>query len=97
LVSYTHKKWDYDTIFWRRRRTADQKEVDFVLEKSDGSTIGIEVKLDDSVSDHDFYGLKLLREMTGERFCKGVVLYTGREIVPFDTKLWALPAAFLWE
>jgi predicted AAA+ superfamily ATPase len=78
-------------------RTADQKEVDFVIEKPNGDTIGIEVKLERVPDKHDFAGLKLLQEATGAKFKKGIVLYPGTELVSFGEKLWAVPACYLWE
>jgi len=77
-------------------RTSDGKEVDFVVEKHNGDTIGIEVKLDMSVKQEDFKGLKVLKEAVGEKFVKGIVIYTGREIVPFDDDMWAVPVCYLW-
>ena len=77
-------------------RTSDQKEVDFVLEKR-GGVIGIEVKLESVPDIHDFAGLKLLKDATGNRFRRGVVIYPGTELVPFGEDLWAVPACYLWE
>jgi predicted AAA+ superfamily ATPase len=78
-------------------RTSDQKEVDFVAEKNNGDTVGIKVKLSGSLDKRDFYGLKLLKEAVGDRFKKGIVLYTGTEIVPWGEGLWAVPVCYLWE
>ena len=77
-------------------RTSDQKEVDFVLERG-GGLIGIEAKLNSTPDNHDFSGLKLLREAAGERFKKGIVIYPGTELVPFGEDLWAVPVCYLWE
>jgi predicted AAA+ superfamily ATPase len=78
-------------------RTQDQKEVDFVVEKTNGDTLGIEVKLSSSVDAKDFGGLKVLREAAGKSFKKGIVVYTGNEIVPFGDKFWAVPVCYFWE
>jgi len=32
-----------------------------------------------------------------DRFLRGVVLYTGQEVVPFSPKLFAMPLTALWE
>jgi predicted AAA+ superfamily ATPase len=77
-------------------RTSDQKEVDFVLEKG-RKVIGIEVKLNSSPTIHDFAGLRLLKEATGNRFKLGVVVYPGTEMVPFGEDLWAVPVCYLWK
>jgi predicted AAA+ superfamily ATPase len=78
-------------------RTSDQKEVDFVLEKRNGDTIGIEVKLSHAPDVRDFAGLKILKEAVGEKFSCGIVLHTGSEMVTFGDDMWAVPVNFLWE
>lgn len=77
-------------------RTSDNKEVDFVLEKTNGKLAAIEVKNRDNVNQADFNGLKTLQNLTGDDFICGVVLYRGQNIVPFGDKLWAVPIANLW-
>jgi predicted AAA+ superfamily ATPase len=77
-------------------RTSDGKEVDFVLERSDGRLAGIEVKARDAVESRDFAGLRELQSRTGQDFAIGVVLYGGRETVAFGERLWAVPHALLW-
>jgi predicted AAA+ superfamily ATPase len=72
-------------------------ETDFIVEKDDGSTIAIEVKLDSSLNDKDFKNLELCRETIGAKFNKGVVIYTGEELVPYGDKLYAVPVNYLWE
>jgi predicted AAA+ superfamily ATPase len=77
-------------------RTSDGKEVDFVLEKPDGSVFGIEVKKSESVTIQDFKGIKAFEELTGKDFAGGVVLYAGKDAVPFGKNLWAVPFFALW-
>jgi predicted AAA+ superfamily ATPase len=77
-------------------RTSDGKEVDFVVEKHNGDTIGIEVKLDMTIKQEDFKGLKVLKEAVGNKFVKGVVIYTGNEIGTFGEDMWAVPVCYLW-
>lgn len=78
-------------------RTSDNKEVDFVLERPDGRLTGIEVKSSDSVRSADFKGLKILQEAAGDDFISGIVLYTGKDTVPFGEKLLAVPVSALWQ
>ena len=78
-------------------RTSDGKEVDFVLEKPDGTIFGIEVKKSESVNIQDFKGLIALAELTGNDFTGGVVLYSGKDTVPFGKNLWAVPYPILWQ
>jgi uncharacterized protein len=78
-------------------RTHAGREVDIVLEADDGRLVGIEVKAAATVGVGDVKGLVALREAAGKRFHRGVVLYTGRETLPFGSDLWALPVTALWQ
>jgi predicted AAA+ superfamily ATPase len=73
------------------------KEVDFVLENASGEVIGIEAKLDSAISDRDFANMRILRDMLGDRFRKGAIIYAGTEQVPFKDDMWAMPVNCLWE
>lgn len=77
-------------------RTSDNKEIDFVLEKPNGHLAAVEVKKSDSVSKSDFKGLEELQSITGDDFICGIVLYRGRDVVPFGQNLWAVPMHNLW-
>jgi predicted AAA+ superfamily ATPase len=76
-------------------RTVDNKEADFVLERSNGDLAGVEVKSAGTISANDFGGLKVLQELTGESFKCGVVLYLGQNVIPFGDKMFAVPMASL--
>lgn len=78
-------------------RTSDDKEVDFILEKPDGTVFAIEIKKSESVDKHDFKGIKVFAELVGKDFIGGVVLYSGKEAVPFGQNLWAVPFHILWQ
>jgi uncharacterized protein len=77
-------------------RTSDNKEVDFVLQKSDGMLAGIEVKAKDKVNSDDFKGLRALQEQAGKDFACGVVLYRGTSTIPYGDRFWAIPVSALW-
>jgi len=77
-------------------RDRDGREVDIVLERRDGSVVGIEVKSAASVSTGDLRGLRHLRDRLGDRFKAGVLLYTGPSTVPFGDRLAAVPLEGLW-
>ena len=78
-------------------RTADGKEVDFVLERPDGSVAGVEVKASKRVVSADFKGMEALRNLTKDDFVCGVVLYSGEEVVPFGERFLAVPFSALWK
>ncbi|MBX2905198.1 MAG: ATP-binding protein [Taibaiella sp.] len=78
-------------------RTSDGKEVDFILEKPDGTVFAIEVKRSESVNIHDFKGIQLFASLSPREFIGGVILYSGKEVVPFGNNLWAVPFHVLWQ
>lgn len=78
-------------------RTSDGKEVDFVLERPDGTLAGIEIKTSTRVDSADFKGLKELQVATGNDLQCGIVLYAGKDIVPFGEELLAVPLSMLWQ
>lgn len=78
-------------------RTSDGKEVDFILERPDGTLAGIEVKTSTRVGTADFKGLRELQKATGDDLQCGVVLYAGKDVVPFGEKLFAVPVSALWQ
>jgi predicted AAA+ superfamily ATPase len=78
-------------------RTSDGKEVDFVLERPDGSILAIEIKKSESVNSRDFNGINTLAELAPKEFIGGIVLYAGKDAVPFGKNLWAVPLSVLWQ
>lgn len=78
-------------------RTSDNKEVDFILERPDGSLAAIEVKSRDRVDQGDFKGIKELQAIVGNDMICGIVLYQGLELVPFGKNLFAVPVSYLWQ
>lgn len=77
-------------------RTSNNIEVDFILEDRAGRLTGIEVKASSTVDGKDFKGLRHLQETEAESFQRGIVLYSGREIIPFGEKLFAVPLSMWW-
>jgi len=67
------------------------------LECPDGTLAGIEVKTSTRVDGADFKGLKEFQEATGSDFQSGIVLYAGKEVVPFGEKLFAVLLSMLWQ
>jgi predicted AAA+ superfamily ATPase len=75
----------------------DGQETDFVIEKDDGTAVAVEVKLDATITEKDFKNLELCQKTLGDNFKKGIIIYTGGDIVPFGGNLWAVPVNYLWE
>lgn len=93
-----HKQitWSQDRPKLFYYRTAAGREVDFVLENVRGQITGIEVKASATLDRKDFRGLDDSAMTTGERFHRGVLLYTGSEVIPFASNLHAMPISALW-
>jgi len=90
------KKWSAygnqrPMYFWR---THGGGEADFVVEK-DGRIIAFEVKAGHRVDARDLKGLIECRETLGPRFCRGVALYGGDDILPLGDRLFAVPLRLL--
>ena len=77
-------------------RTQSGVEVDLLLEARDGRVAAIEVKAAARIERRDTRGLEFLREHLGERFVRGVVLYTGQHTLPAGDRTWAMPIDALW-
>ena len=72
------------------------KEVDFVIESPNGKTIGIEVKLDKTINEKDWANMLILQETIGSRFIRGIIIYTGNELIQTTRSIWAVPVWYLF-
>ena len=79
--------------FWR---TASGQEVDIVMEDNAGRLVGIEIKAGATLGGADIKGLQAMASAAGKRWVRGVVLYTGNEVIPFAANLHGLPMSQLW-
>lgn len=77
-------------------RTSTGKEVDLVLESRSRDVVGVEVKAAMSIQPKDFAGLRYLQQVAGDSFRAGIVLYTGKDVLPMGENLWAMPISTLW-
>ncbi|MBX2924344.1 MAG: hypothetical protein KF746_19235 [Chitinophagaceae bacterium] len=66
--------------------------VDLVLEDRRKQPYGIEIKSTAPVNNNHFKGLKRLTEVTGKKFQRGIVLYSGEQVVGgFEENMQAIP------
>lgn len=91
LKSSTYAKKKAGIYYYR---TSDKREIDFILEFSDG-VIAIEVKSKKNVSKEDFKHIYDLQEKLQKTFIKGIVFYTGDKLLRIDIKMYAVPLGFL--
>jgi len=72
-------------------------EVDLVLEDRKKQLYGIEIKSKASITQNDFKGLRRLAELAGPKFKRGIVLYSGDQVLGgFGENLQAVPISNLW-
>jgi len=98
VVTELRKQMSWSKVFAKmyHYRTRTGSEVDIVLEGAGARIVGIEIKASATISAGDFKGLKALAEAVGDRFHRGVLLYTGKEALPFGKQMHALPVSALW-
>ena len=77
-------------------RTSSGQEVDVVMETRRRDLVGVEIKAAATVADADFRGLHSFAAIAGKRLRAGIVLYAGRETLPFGDRMWAVPLEALW-
>ncbi len=77
-------------------RTYNNQEIDFIIEKPNGTLIAIEVKARQTVTQNDFQTMRMLQNELPTKFSRGIVLYQGDKILPFGHNLWAMPLSSLW-
>jgi predicted AAA+ superfamily ATPase len=77
-------------------RTSSGQEVDVVMETRRRDLVGVEIKSAATVADADFRGLHSFAAIAGKRLRAGIVLYAGRETLPFGDRMWAVPLEALW-
>lgn len=78
-------------------RTKDQIEVDLVIENRRRQVVAIDVKAASTVRAEDFRGLEHLAARLGDDLIVGLVLYTGRQTLPFGPRFRAMPVSAVWE
>lgn len=88
---FKHASWSHKQVRLYHFRSRLGQEVDLVVEDNQGRIVGIEVKLSATPSPKDFAGLRTLRHHLKQKFVRGILIYTGNDLVPFDKNLHAIP------
>jgi predicted AAA+ superfamily ATPase len=79
-------------------RDQQKKEVDFVLEASDGSIVALEIKSGNNLKKEHFNGLLSLAKSINREQFRGIVLYGGNKVLPYkieEFQFWAIPLKVL--
>jgi predicted AAA+ superfamily ATPase len=84
------------TLFQYRDRL--DREIDFLVEREDGTLLGIEVKAGHNVSKRDFIHQEWFVEniLKNKKPYIGLVLYSGDRTIQFGENMLAVPTAALW-
>ncbi len=88
--------WNTTQVKLYHMRTINGVMVDFVLERSDGTLVGITVKNNNNVAAKDIKGLLQLKECADTPLHSGIVLYPGNESIPMGNHISVLPISALW-
>jgi len=72
------------------------KDVDIILERTDGAIVGIEIKASATIRSGASRWLHELREERNDSFIAGVVIGTIPQTLPLGERLWAVPVSALW-
>lgn len=75
-------------------RDTKKREIDFLIERSDGAVLGIEVKAGAASAD-DFRHLKWFGANLAHGEYTGVVLYSGKDVLRFGEGYYAVPLSAL--
>ncbi len=78
-------------------RDSRRREVDLLIERPNGHVIAVEVKAGATVHPADAKWLVWLRDLIGDRFELGLVLYTGSHPLRLAERIFALPLSYLWQ
>ena len=76
-------------------RDKDKREIDFLVENDVGALLGVEVKAGALVGEDDFRHLKWFARNLARVPFTGIVLYVGKEILPFGKGFHAVPMSCL--
>jgi len=83
----------YEIFHYRDQK---KREIDFLIEREDGALLGIEIKASTAVKGDDFKHLKWFQKNLARKEFSGIVLYAGKDVLPFGQALWAVPISALW-
>ena len=76
-------------------RDSKKREIDFIVERTDGAMLGIEVKSGSSLGEEDFKHLKWFAKNLAQNAFTGIVLYSGEHTLRFGEGFYAVPLAAL--
>lgn len=91
LAAIAEVSQEYEITHYRDN---NKREIDFIVERTDGATLGVEVKAG-AVSEGDFKHLKWFGSNLAKGEFTGIVLYSGKDVLSFGPNLLAVPLSAL--
>jgi predicted AAA+ superfamily ATPase len=88
--------WTEHPVTLYHYRSQSGEEVDVLLEDRAGRVAAVEVKLAAGVAHHDIKELASLRDALGDQFVRGVVVYSGQEVIPMGDRIFAVPVGMMF-
>ena len=88
--------WLDEKVNFFHYRDKDKVEIDLIIENSLGDCFAIETKASATLRAQDFSPLKRFRNIAGQRFQTGILLYDGDHTTAFGDNLFAVPIGALW-
>lgn len=88
--------WNKADVQLYHVRAINGHDLDMVLERSDGTVVGITITSQAQVTAQDARGLIYYKERLGKRWHRGIILYTGTERLPLANRIVLLPMQALW-
>lgn len=88
--------WSNERVNLYHFRTHIGLEIDLIIENSAGQIVAIEIKSKSSLSARDIKPIQSLQKDIGNRFKRGIILYTGKQVIPFGKDMVAVPVSNLW-
>lgn len=78
-------------------RDHHKREIDFIIERNDGALLCIEIKSGATADSSAFKHIKWFQEnIAHNRPCIGIVLYSGKYLIPHGPHNWSVPLSTLW-
>jgi predicted AAA+ superfamily ATPase len=91
-----HATWMDTPIQFGHWRSLDGDEVDLIVERFDGSVVGVEVKAGVKIEKRDIRGLQTVKQRLGSSFAGGVVFHLGERAYEIEDKIFVMPVDALW-
>ncbi len=71
-------------------------KMDVIITREDQSAIGVKIRGNDQITDRDIQEFDKLKELLGNKFFRGYIIYLGSELKEIQENVYALPINYLW-